>query len=1028
MWVAHPVFSKLQQCRLKSAWGIVMAVIFFGLLSSVRGVAATPDGDGLPHYPLNLTRGPLNVVLKDFAFQTGLQVARLSDEGSTSVVVGPLEGRFSATEALTVLLSGTGLTWQLINQHTVAVVPVKAPAPRAAAVPEPRSSMGTFIARLAAIFTVCAGSAVATNPACAQEAPVVAPPPPLEEVVVTGTSIRGVAPTGSELISVSRADIDATAAATGTELLRSIPQMGNFNSIGVNTGSNQANFVDQPNIHGIGAGNGGAGLTLLLFDGHRLPGAGINQSAPDAGVIPTSAIERVEVMADGGSSVYGSDAVAGVLNFVTRRDFNGAQTNVRHGFGDNYHTDNFSQLLGKTWETGSVLFDYEYSANAALNGLSRPYIINNQTVVGGPDTRSSVCTPANITAGAASFALSAAGAATAGGTNHCESNSANDLYPRQWRNQFYLSLRQQLGDTVEVYASSIYSGRSIQDRVSGAGVTSGALSVTVPDSSPFYLALPGVAAGTPETVTYDPGAFTNRIKTTTSSTVAGADIKLGSAWNARVELNYGLEHDTVNEFGVNAALAQAAAAAGTFNPYGVGPATDPAVIAAINNFATNYSARQVLKEGEVKLDGPLFDVNGGAAKAALGVDFRQEEFDGSTVAEPSGGSLTPYQSDGKRNSSSVFAEVFFPLIADAPLARKLDLSVAGRYDHYSDVGGTTNPKVGLNWTVVDGVLVRASVGRSFHAPSLADAPSAIDTRAIHFPCTPGAFIGCAAATPNDYTVILAGGNNLKPETARTYNFGVDLAPAAVAGLKASLTYFRVDYNNVITFPTFAPVTNPDTAYSQYRTARPAGATDAQWLAIIQPLLAGFRHDGVVYPDTPTLPTAVYDLRRQNFADEKINGLDYDLDYKFDTGFGVVNADLAGTQFMTFYQRIPGVSQVVQLMDTNYAVRTRMRGQIGWSFGQVAASLFENYTGKYRNTATLSQGQVASFLTTDAHVAWTVPAGGILDKTEVSLDANNLFDKRPPVYFTTGTNGVVGFDPAVSSALGRVVFIGFHKTW
>jgi iron complex outermembrane receptor protein len=990
-----------------------------------------------------------------------LQVGRLSDEGATSIVVGPLSGRFALPEALTALLVGTGLTFQRVNQLTIAIVPVAAATAPADAIasspsaeagrtatpgqarpavtdteltaaPKASSALRGFFARIAAIFTVCSG-ALAANPACAQEA--AANPPAqssqLEEVVVTGTSIRGVAPTGSELISVSRADIEATAAATGTELLRSIPQMGNFNSIGVNTGSNQANFVDQPNIHGIGAGNGGAGLTLLLFDGHRLPGAGLNQSAPDAGVIPTSAIERVEVMADGGSSVYGSDAVAGVLNFVTRRNFNGAQTSVRHGFGDNYHTDNFSQLLGKTWDTGSVLLDYEYSANSALNGLNRPYIINNQSVLGGPDNRSSVCTPANVTAGNAAFALSATGAITTGGINHCESNSANDAYPRQWRNQFFLSLHQQLGDNVELYASSVYSGRSIEDRVSGAGVTSGALSVTVPSTSPFYVTLPGVAAGTPETATYDPGTFTNRIETTTSSTVAGADIKLGQAWNAHVEFNYGLEHDTVNEFGVNAALAQSAATGGTFNPYGVGAATNPAVLAAINNFDTHYFARQLLKEGQIKVDGPIFEMNAAAAKAAVGIDFRQEEFAGSTVAEPAGGGLTPYESDGKRNSSSAFAEFFFPLIADEnhiAVARKLDLSVAARYDHYSDVGGTTNPKLGLNWTVVEGVLVRASAGRSFHAPSLADAPTAIDTRAIHFPCTPGAFIGCAAATPNDYTVILAGGNNLKPETARTYNFGVDLAPASVAGLKASLTYFRVDYDNVITFPTFAPVTNSDTAYSQYRTTRPAGISDAQWLAIIQPLLAGFRHDGVVYPDTPILPTAVYDLRRQNFANEKINGLDYDLGYRFETDYGSFNTDIAGTQFMTFYQKIPGVAQLVQLIDTNYAVRTRTRGQVGWSLGQFAASLFENYTGKYRNTATLSQGQVASFLTTDAHLAWSLPAGGILDEAQLTLDANNLFDKRPPVYFTTGTNGVVGFDPAASSALGRVVFVGLHKSW
>ena len=93
---ARPVFSQLKQCRFQSPGGILMAVILFGLLSSMRGVAATPEADSLPHYALHLTRGPLNSVLQEFAFQTGLQVARLSDEGATTSVVGPLTGRFSA--------------------------------------------------------------------------------------------------------------------------------------------------------------------------------------------------------------------------------------------------------------------------------------------------------------------------------------------------------------------------------------------------------------------------------------------------------------------------------------------------------------------------------------------------------------------------------------------------------------------------------------------------------------------------------------------------------------------------------------------------------------------------------------------------------------------------------------------------------------------------------------------------------------------------------------------------------------------
>ena len=376
-----------------------------------------------------------------------MQVARFADAEAhrtqaNTVPVGPLSGSFTLGEAMSRLLVDSGLTYRMINPHTIAIVsehsaaarastthadvpvasspaspPLPPATPSATPIERPSNTHRSFFARLAGIFAIC-GAAALNSPACAQEAaaaPVTQDQPQLEEVVITGTSIRGVAPTGSELVTISRDDIDATGATTGTELLRSIPQMGSFNALGGNTGSNQANFVDQPAIHGIGVGNGGAGLTLVLFDGHRLPGAGVNQTAPDAGVIPQSIIDRVEVMADGGSSVYGSDAVAGVVNFVPRRNFDGAESSAREGFADGYRSDNFSQILGKTWSSGSILLDYEYSANAALNGSSRPYVFNNQSAWGGPDTRSNVCSPANIAAGGASFALTAAGVAVPGG-------------------------------------------------------------------------------------------------------------------------------------------------------------------------------------------------------------------------------------------------------------------------------------------------------------------------------------------------------------------------------------------------------------------------------------------------------------------------------------------------------------------------------------------------------------------------------------------------------------------------------------
>lgn len=858
---------------------------------------------------------------------------------------------------------------------------------------------------------------------------------PENVVTVTGTSIRGVAAVGSAVNTLRREDIVATGATTTTELLRSIPEMNNFNNTGNNLGQNQANFVDQPAIHGIGVGNGGAGLTLVLLDGHRLPGAGINQTAPDAGAIPTSALERVEVMADGGSAIYGSDAVAGVINFVPRKTFDGAETNLRFGTADGYQTRNFSQLFGKKWEGGHFLFDYERSENTALNGYERAYAVNDQRPWGGPDSRSTNCTPGTITAGGVNYPVTPGAALRPGAAVLCEANRGNDLYPKQHRDQVYSSLRQNVSDNVELYGSFLYSGRKLTNSVAGGGITSGGLSVTVPSTSPFYVPIAGVAPGTPESVTYNPesdfgNSFKHHISTDTRSFVVGANVELPNDWNAKFELNYGVEKDDVRESGINQALALSAAAAGTFNPTGIGAATSPGVLAQINNFMTRYYAKQTLKDAQLKLDGPIFSLPGGKARAALGIGARREEMDGLTSAGPVGGTFTsaPYTSVGARNDYSVFGELFLPVVGAGnalPGVRRLDLSVAARYDKYSDVGTTTNPKVGADWTVVDGFKMRLSAGRSFHAPSLADAPSAIDTRVIRAGCTPVGNIGCETAGPADYAVWLAGGNNLKPEKANTYNAGIELGPQLLAGAKATLTWFRVDYKDVITFPTFGPVNNPAAAYAKYRTVRPAGVSDAEWAAVVAPMLAGLRHDGLVYPDVG-LPFVVYDLRRQNFADEKIQGLDYSLDYKMKSALGQWNFNLSGTHMTKFEQTVPGVADKIILLGTNYAIKNKVRGQVGLVSGPVAASVFLNHVGSYDNSGATPVQKVPSFNTVDLHLAWNFKGQPVLGDTTLAIDVSNVFDRDPPVLFTGGT--IPGFDPVAANPLGRVISASLNKRW
>ena len=856
----------------------------------------------------------------------------------------------------------------------------------------------------------------------------------VQEVIVTGSSIRGAAPVGSAVETVTRADIIATGATNTTELLRSVPEIGSFNSTGPNIGANQANFVDQPAIHGIGVGNGGGGLTLILLDGHRLPGAGINQTAPDPSAIPTSALERVEVIADGASSIYGSDAVAGVINFRLRRNFDGVETTAKYGFDGGYQTDQVTQLVGKTWNTGSIMLDYEHSGNSDLAARDRPYISDNLTSRGYGDFRSTNCSPANVTVGGSTFGLSAAG--TPGPeVNHCEVNRDSDLYPSQHRDQGLISVRQKLTSNIEAYGDVLYSHREVSTLIgaqSSMEANSG-LGLTVPATSPFYIAVPGFA-GQPETVAYNPqkdtGGFHNSIVTSTFNETGGLNIGLGHGWDGQVEGNFGFERDDVRENGINQAVAIADSANGTLNPYGVGAATSPNVLNELKNFQVRYAGRQTLEEGLLKADGPLFTLPGGEVKAAFGFDVRHESFSAFnsngptqtfsdlTAAEQA---VTTASTVGDRTIESLFGEFFVPVVSGSnalPLVEKLTLSGSARYDHYSDVGGTTNPRVGVNYTPVHGLDLRASFSTSFHAPSLADAGTAIDTRAIRFGDQTG------SSNPNAYSVILAGGNgSLRPESADNYNIGADWRPDFAPGLSFSVSYFNIVYKDVITFPTFGPVTEPNNpAYAQYAVLNPS-------LAEAEALTAGFRHDGT-FDVTTQLPTAIYDLRRQNFAREDIDGLDFNTQYKYPTSYGVFVAGLAGTYLLDFTQHLNSGGLVNNLLNTDYAINLKMRGSLSWSWKDYNATVFVNHTNGYNNPNLTPTQKVDGWNTVDLHVGWNIPASGLLSGTQLTVDVNNLFNADPPFFYNSGdnTSDARGYDPSAASALGRLVEVGVRKRW
>ncbi len=574
----------------------------------------------------------------------------------------------------------------------------------------------------------------------------------LEEVLVTGTLIRGAAPTGSDLVTVSRDVIEATGVTTTAELLATVPQITSFNTTPVGT-SDFSQPITAPNLRGIGLG---ATATLVLVNGHRMVGAGVLQTIPDPSAIPTSAIERVEIIADGASATYGSDAVGGVINMILRKDFDGFETTAQYGYGDGFDTMDFNTVFGTTWNSGSLMVAYEYAGRNNLQGRERDYVTSNLTSQGGADSRSTLCYPGNVNYNNVNYTFPG----LTPGLNRCDNTQFTDYLSAEHRNSVYATLRQDVTDNVEFFAEAYYSQRKSKPLNSQPGAV-----FVIPITNPYFTAPPGGGFAFFEVAQYsfvrEFGPFVeNPQELGAGGLVGGVNVTLPGDWAMELLANYGRGANETTDRSLNAAALNAAAAGTTLDtaldPFG--GRTNPAVLDAIRSGGTYNDADQQLREISLKFDGPLFALPGGDLRMAIGAQYHYEEIDAKTFyIQPNNGLDLVAPSYGDRTVRSVFAELNLPIVGSDNAftgVRALTLSASTRYDDYSDFGDTTNPKFGINWTVVDGFSLRASSGKSFHAPSLADSNVAtVDSRLQILPSFP--FFPPGA--PPGPAVIIAGG-------------------------------------------------------------------------------------------------------------------------------------------------------------------------------------------------------------------------------------------------------------------------------
>lgn len=451
-----------------------------------------------------------------------------------------------------------------------------------------------------------------------------------------------------------------------------------------------------------------------------------------------------------------------------------------------------------------------------------------------------------------------------------------------------------------------------------------------------------------------------------------------------------------------------------FNPFGDGSHTNPATLERIR---TEQSLRTHSRIGSANViaSGPVVSLPGGEIKLAVGADAREQSFDAVVRASRS---APPNRVESQRDVRAVFGELYVPFVSennDRAGLRGLDLSLAARFEDYSDFGRTTTPRVGLSWTPVHGLSFRSTWAESLRAPSLYDL-NEVNNVVSFFPLP-------NPAVPAGFTpVLVQSGKNagLTEEHAESWTLGLDFRPERLPGLSLALTYFDVTFRDRIQrfgITDFDFLNDPRLAELVTLSPTPA----QMQAACANGIFSGFL--GLPCESAPV--AAILDLRVHNGAYTRTNGIDligkYDLDAQ---RFGQFKFSLLGTYVLEFSEAAFDTLPIERMEGTpSYPVELRLRGATTWSYRRFATTGAVNYSDSYRDTLSVPDRRVSSWTTFDLNLAYTF--GEEETDTRVSVNLENAFNTMPP--FLNNQAGI-GYDAENGDLTGRVLSLRIRKNW
>jgi outer membrane receptor protein involved in Fe transport len=759
----------------------------------------------------------------------------------------------------------------------------------------------------------------------------------LTEVVVTGTNIPESVPVGVQVTVLTAEDIRSRGYPTIDHVLQTLSEFTRGGMSGESAdarlspgprASSNITFAATANLRAVGPA-----ATLVLVNGRRVvPSA---QGFIDLSLISIDDVERIEILKDGASAIYGTDAIAGVVNIILKQDFDGHQTQARYAATtpSGQQAVSASHLFGRMWAEGGMVANASYM---------------NRTPLTVDERRCTRDVP-----------------------------RPEAIYPSDKQLSVRLAAHHQLTPPVE-----------LQGEITHARIERYAQGWQSLGHLEFPIGMDRTLAG------------------------LGALYSSGTGWRLAAN-GYWSREDT----------------SFSFRSFAPGSRTWDVAGSQVQHLT------QELWVANVAASRPIAERAAGEWVLAVGTEHRDEGYR-RELRSPTRG-----RERAERTVDAAYAELQVPVFSEAynvTGAQALTLSFASRFERYSDIGSTANPKFAISWLLTTSLEAHATLGWSTRAPTMGEEFSS-SARGTNDQVGIYAFQS-ADGSGVQPVAVLSGSDGLRAETARHWTAGITLQPERLTGWRFDVTYFDVNYSDRIIGPAWdvAALSNPDLQSFIRRYDTPAELQAAlvgqtgDGLSFVDRTGEGYS-SGAFGPNPEDRSTIYFDARLRNISVLRTDGVDAEASYSHgDRQTGAFELKVTGTYTNTLETVVaPGARRVNSLATTGYPARWKLAAMAtyaqeeGWG-----AMLAWRLTDSYTDTSSADHHRVRSSMTVDAQLSYTFSDArkSFLDGLSARLSVSNVFDETPPDIDGSIANRWARYDTANAEPLGRQVSLELTKPW